>query len=292
MSWQSFVAHRFDRLPGSARSGLWMSASAFCYAASAAIVHHLSVSMATFETVFLRNLFCLMFMMPWVFGVGWSAFRTQRLSMHLFRGLSSAVNISCMFGALAFIPIADMAAITFLQPILGSIIAVVVLKELSSGRRWSAAAAGFAGAMLIVRPGFETINVGVLLALGSAVAGAVVAIMIKDLVRTESPDTVVVYLFVFQTVIMLVPAIMVWRTPTLQEFAWLALLGLFGVWLQRAFNRAMQAADATVALPFNFTRLIWTAALGWILFSELPDIWTWIGGTIIFVASVSIVRRA
>ncbi len=288
----SVIADRFDRLSGSARAGLWMTASAFCYAASAAIVHHLSAHMATFEIVFLRNLFCLVFMMPWVIGVGWAAFRTQRFAMHVLRGFSSAINISCMFGALAFIPIADIAAITFLQPIFGSIIAVVALKEVASGRRWSAVAAGFVGAMLIVRPGFDTLDVGVLLALGSALAGAVVAIMIKDLVRTESPDSIAVYLFVFQTVIMLVPAILVWRAPSAEELAWLALLGLIGVWLQRAFNRAMVAADATVALPFNFTRLIWAALLGWVLFAELPDIWTWIGGTIIFAATVFIARRA
>jgi drug/metabolite transporter (DMT)-like permease len=123
-------------------------------------------------------------------------------------------------------------------------------------------------------------------------AGAVVAIMIKDLVRTELPDTIAVYLFVFQTVIMLVPAILVWRAPTWEEFTWLALLGQISVWLQRTFNRAMVAADATVALTFNFTRLIWASVLGWILFAEVPDIWTWIGGTIIFAASVFIARRA
>ncbi len=285
------LASRFDRLPGNARAGLWMTASAFCYAASAAIVHHLSAQMATFEMVFLRNLFGLMFMMPWAIGVGRAAFRTQRLGMHTLRGLASAVNISCQFGALALIPIADMAAITFLQPIFGSIIAVVALKEVASGRRWSAVIAGFVGAMLIVRPGFEVLDAGMLLALVSALAGAVIAIMIKDLVRTDSPDTIAVYLFVFQTAIMLVPALLVWRTPNWEELGWLALLGLLGVWLQRSFNRAMAAADATVALPFNFTRLIWAALLGWVLFAELPDVWTWIGGTVIFAASVFIARR-
>ncbi len=152
-------------------------------------------------------------------------------------------------------------------------------------------AVGFAGAMLIIRPGFEGLDVGVLLAFASALAGAVIAIMIKDLVRTESPDTIAVYLFVFQTAIMLVPALLVWRTPSWQELGWLALLGLIGVWLQRSFNRAMAAADATVALPFGFTRLIWAALLGWVLFAELPDVWTWIGGMLIFAASVFIVRR-
>ena len=285
------IASHFDRLPGATRAGLWMTASAFCYAASAAIVRHMSADMPIFEMVFLRNLFALAFMMPWVASVGRAAFRTDRLGMHTLRGLGSAVNISCQFGALALIPIADMAAINFMQPIFGSIIAVVVLKEVASGRRWTAVAVGFLGAMLIIRPGIATVDAGVLLALASALAGAIVAIMIKDLVRTEQPDTIVVYLFVFQTAIMLVPAILVWRAPTLGEIAWLAALGLIGVWLQRAFNRAMAAADATVALPFNFTRLIWAALIGWIVFAESPDAWTWAGGTLIFAASVLIARR-
>jgi drug/metabolite transporter (DMT)-like permease len=285
------IASRFDRLPGATRAGIWMTASAFCYAASAAIVRHMSADMPIFEMVFLRNLFALAFMMPWVASVGRAALRTDRLGMHTLRGLGSAVNISCQFGALALIPIADMAAINFMQPIFGSIIAVVVLKEVASGRRWTAVAVGFLGAMLIIRPGIATVDAGVLLALASALAGAVVAIMIKDLVRTEQPDTIVVYLFVFQTAIMLVPAILVWRAPTPGEIAWLAALGLIGVWLQRAFNRAMAAADATVALPFNFTRLIWASLIGWIVFAESPDAWTWAGGTLIFAASVLMARR-
>ena len=285
------LVKRFDRLPGGTQAGFWMTASAFCYAASAAIVHHLSRHLPTFEIVFLRTLFGLVLMTPWILGVGRAAFRTRRLGMHALRGFGSAVNISCIFGAVAFIPIADVAAITFLQPIFGSIIAVVALKEVSSGWRWAAVSVGFAGAMLIVRPGLNTRDIGVLLALGSAGLGAVVAILIKDLVRTETPDTIAVYLFVFEAAIMLVPAILVWRTPTWEELAWLVLLGLFGVWLQRSFNRAMAAADATIALPFNFTRLIWAALLGWVLFAELPDIWTWIGGTVIFAASVFIARR-
>ncbi len=292
MTSRNTLASRFDHLPGNVRAGLWMSASAFLYDDSAAIVHHLAADMPTFDIVFVRNLFVLMFMLPWVMSVGRAAFRTRRLGRHALRGFGSAINISCQFGALATIPIADLAAITFLQPIFGSIIAVIALKEAASGRRWSAVIAGFVGAVLIVRPGFETLDVGVALALASSLAGAIVAIMIKDLLRTESPDTIAVYLFVFQTAIMLVPAILVWRMPSWEELAWLAALGLTGVWLQRAFNRSMAAADATVALPFNFTRLIWAALLGWAMFGELPDTWTWIGGAIIFAATVFIARRA
>ena len=281
----------FSDLSGPARAGLWMTASAFCYAASATIARHLSDDLPTFQIVLLRNLFGLVFMAPWLMRVGVGALRTQRLGTHVVRGMFSAINLWCLFGALAYIPVADMSAINFLQPIFGSIIAIVALHEAASGRRWAAVFVGFIGAMIIIRPGFQQMNVGVLLALGSALAGAIVAIIIKYLVRTELPDTVAVYLFIVQTALSVIPGLLVWRPLTLEQVFWLAVLGYVAVLLQRTFNRGMVAADATVALPFNFTRLIWAALLGYAVFAELPDIWTWIGGALIFAASIYLSRR-
>lgn len=268
-----------------------MSLSALFYAVSATIIRHVAAELPVFEVVFLRNVFSIAFMLPWLLRVGPASLRTRRLGGHGLRGLGSAVNMSCQVGALALIPVADMAAINFLQPIFGAIIAIVFLHEAASGRRWSATLVGFAGALIIIRPGFEEANVGILFAVGAAMMGSIIAIMIKDLVRTEPPDTIAAYLFITQTVIMLVPALLVWQPPSWPDLLWLAALGLVGVWLQRSFNRGMAAADATVALPFNFTRLLWAALLGWLAFGELPDAWTWIGGAVIFAASVMLTRR-
>ena len=108
--------------------------------------------------------------------------------------------------------------------------------------------------------------------------------------RTESPDTSVVDLFLSHSVFGIVPAILVWRTPTLEDWVWLVLLGFFGMVTQRTFNRAMAVADATVALPFNFSRLIWAALFGYLAFAEIPDFWTWTGATVIFLSSVYLAR--
>ena len=286
------VLARFDALPGPVRAGFWMSLSALCYAVSGAVVRHLSHDIPTFQLVFMRDVFALMFLTPWLMRTGFSAMSPRRLGLHGARGFASLINVSCQFGALAFIPVADMAAISFLQPIFGSVIAIVALGEALSGRRWTAVALGFAGALLIIRPGFETVNVGILLALASAFAGSIIAILIKYMLRTETPDAIAAYLFIFQTGFALIPAIIVWRAPTLEQFLWMAVLGWLSLWLQRTFNRAMAAADATVALPFNFSRLIWAALLGWIVFAELPDVWTWIGAALVFIASVYVARSA
>ena len=281
---------RLEALPAPVRCALWMSLSAFGYAASAAIVRHLAGALQVFEIAFLRNLFGLMFMLPWLIHVGVGALKTSRLGRHVVRGMFSVVNMWCLFGALALAPVADVAAITFLMPIVGSIFAVIFLKEVSSGRNWAAVFVGFLGALIVIRPGMAGYDAGLLLAVGAVLAGATVAMLIKTLLRTDSPDTIVIYLFLSHTVFGIVPALLVWRMPTLEGWFWLVTLGFFGMVTQRAFNRAMAAADATVALPFNFSRLIWAALFGYLAFAEIHDFWTWIGRAVSFLASVYIAR--
>jgi drug/metabolite transporter (DMT)-like permease len=285
------LVQRFAALPGPARAAFWMSASALLYAVSQTIVRDISDAVPTFQIVFLRNLFGLAFMIPWLLHVGIGVLRTRQLGMHVVRGFASAMNLWCGFGAVAYIPVADSAAIGFLQPIFVGIAAVLILGEVAGVRRWLAIVAGFIGALIVVRPGFAELNTGVILAFGAAVAGAAVAILVKTLLRTDPPDTVAAFLFMVQTVLSLVPAILVWKPLTLELWAWLVFLGFLGMLIQRCFNRAMAAADASIAVPFNFTRLIWAALLGYFVFAEVPNIWTWIGGSVIFAASVALTRK-
>jgi drug/metabolite transporter (DMT)-like permease len=282
---------RFSALPGPVRSGIWMSVSAVTYVVSIAIGRYLAPEIDVFQIVFMRNAFSIVFMMPWLMKVGLGAMRTNQIGKHITRGFLSSANVTLLFAAVALIPIADMAAINFLQPVLGAAIAGFVLGEVAGRRRWLAISMGFVGAVLVVRPGFAEFNLGIGLALCSALAGALVSIMIKTLVRTDPPDTIAAWLFVTQSLILLVPAIMVWQTPTPEQWALFALIGFMSVILQRTYNRGIQAADVSVAMPFNFTRLIWAALLGWIVFAEFPDTWTWIGGTVIFISSIWLTRQ-
>lgn len=267
-----------------------MSVSSLGYAASAVIVRHLSATLPIFEMVFLRNVFGLLFMLPWLMRVGLGALHTSHLGRHVVRGVCSTVNVWFLFAALALVPVADVAAISFLMPLMGSIFAVLFLKEMASGRLWSATFVGFIGALIVIRPGMGEFNVGLLYALASVIAGATVATLIKSLLRTDSPDTIVTYLFISHTLFSCIPAILVWQTPNMTEMFWLMVLGYMATVIQRSFNRGMAITDATVALPFNFSRLIWAALFGFLIFAEVPDLWTWIGGFVIFASSVYIAR--
>jgi drug/metabolite transporter (DMT)-like permease len=278
-------------LPGPLQAGIWMSISAVTYVVSIAIGRYIAPDIEVFQIAFLRNAFAVLFMMPWLMKVGIGAMRTNQIGRHILRGFMSSANVTLLFAAVALIPIADMSAINFLQPVIGAAIAGLVLGEVVSRARWIAIMAGFAGALIMIRPGFAEFNIGIAFALGSGVAGALVSIMIKTLVRTDPPDTIAAWLFVTQTLILLIPTIIVWKNPTLEQWILFAVIGFMSVILQRTYNRGIQAADVSVAMPFNFTRLVWAALLGWIVFAEFPDIWTWVGGTVIFAASVWLTRQ-
>ena len=164
----SVVLTRFRALPGPLRSGIWMSISAVAYVVSIAIGRYMAPDIEVFQIVFLRNAFAVFFMLPWLISVGLSGMRTKQIGRHVFRGFMSSTNVTLLFAAVALIPIADMSAIGFLQPVIASAIAGFVLGEVVSRYRWLAIASGFAGALIVIRPGFGEFNLGIAFALGSA----------------------------------------------------------------------------------------------------------------------------
>ena len=281
---------RLAALPVTVRAAYWMLISAFGYSASIALVHHLVERLPIFEIALARNVFGLMFMLPWLMKVGLGALRTSHIGKHAIRGVLSASNVWFLFAALAYAPVADVSAITFMMPIGGSVLAVFILKEKSSLIQWVAILAGFAGALIVIRPGMAGFNPGLLFAVGAVCAGSLIAMLIKTLLRHDSGDTVAAWLFISHIVLGIVPATLVWVTPTWEEMLWGVLLGYLGAVIQRSFNRSMALADATVVLPYNFTRLIWAAGFGYLFFAEIPDIWTWIGGAVIFFSSIWLTR--
>lgn len=154
-------------LPPTGRGAYWMLISAFGYSASIAIVHHLAVRLPVFEIALARNVFGLAFMLPWLMKVGIGSMRTHHMGKHAIRGLLSAANVWFLFAALAYAPVADVSAITFMMPITASVLAVFILRERTSLLQWLAVMIGFAGALVVIRPGMAEFNPGLLLAVGA-----------------------------------------------------------------------------------------------------------------------------
>ena len=260
------------------------------WACMAAVARYVSGEIHTFEIVFFRSVFGAVFLLPWLFKMGLSGIRTQRIGMHMVRGFVGLAVIYLLFAALARTPLGEIAAIMSTRPLVASFAAILILHEAARGRRWAATLIGFLGALLIIRPGISEVSFGVGLALVAVIGMATLTIVMKSLARTEAPDTIVVWQMVVFTPCSLIPALFVWETPDLWQFVLLASTGLFGTLVQRCLTRAYAATDATVVLPFDFTRLVFSAILGWILFEELPNIWVWVGGIIILTSVLWMTR--
>lgn len=270
---------------------MWIAIAGTSFTCMLAIARHLSADLPIFVIVFFRSLFGLAFLSPWVMRNGIGALRTTRHGLYLVRGVFAFFGISCYFFAASLIPLADVTAIAFTRPIFGTVAAIVFLGEVAGGRRWSAIFVGFAGAMMIVRPGFLDMNPGILFVFGSVAAQVVITIVIKLLSRTEPPDAIAIYQGAVLLPLALIAALLVWRTPGLSDLMWLLGMGFLGAITQRAMPRAFAAADATVVISLDFIRLPIAAFIGFLFFTEVPDIWVWAGAAVILSATVYIMHR-
>jgi drug/metabolite transporter (DMT)-like permease len=244
-----------------------------------------------FEIAFFRNLFGFLVMLPFLGGLGLAAFRTRYAGRLLATGSAQVVSMLCFFTAITLMPLGQLTALSFTKPLFATVGAALILHEVVRGRRWSAVAIGFLGVLIVVQPLAEPVPPAAGLVLASTVIFAGIALAIKRLVAVESPRTIVLYQSLVTTVLCLPPALLVWRWPGLEAFAMLAMIGVFGTvgWL--AFTRAFQLADASAIMPYEFAKLPLTAILAWLMFAEVPTVWTWIGGALIFASTVYIAHR-
>lgn len=270
---------------------MFMLGSTLLAAVMNSAARHVTETVHPFELVFFRNLFAFAFVLPMLWRVGFVALKTSRPGMHVGRAALNTVNMMVWFTAISLAPLADVVALGFSAPIFATILAVLILKEAVGIRRWTAIGIGFAGTLIILQPGFDTIQLGHGLTLIAAMMWASVLLIIKDLSKTESSITIVAYMSILMTPMSLVPALFVWVWPTWTELAWLALIGVCGAWAQYLLAQSFHEAEISVVMPFDFAKLVWIALIGYIVFAEVPSLSTWIGGAIIFASGIYIARR-
>ena len=255
------------------------------------LVRFVSEVLPPFQIAFFRNIFGLAFLLPLLMRSRFAVLRTRQIGLHALRGVINMAAMLMFFTALSISPIAKVTALGFTAPIFMAILAVIVLGERFRIYRWSAIFLGFVGMLIILRPGLVVIDTGALLVIGSAVLWAVAMLIIKIQSRTESSLTIVAYMGIFLGVFSIAPALWVWQPFELQTLGLMALIGLFGSIAQMAISESLKETDPTALMPFDFLKLIWTAMIGAWFFAEIPDIFTWIGATVIFSSGLFIAFR-
>ncbi|MBL8670991.1 MAG: DMT family transporter, partial [Alphaproteobacteria bacterium] len=201
--------------------------------------------------------------------------------LHLMRGAVNTVSMLSFFMAMSLLPLADASALTFTGPLFAAVMAVALFREPIKPRRVVALAVGFGGALVVLRPGFQEIGLGQVMILTSVLLWSFVLMMLKSLSRTEASLTITVYMGLIVTPFSLIAAVFVWQWPTAEEWAWLGFIGLCGTIGQVAFVQALKEGDVGLVLPLDFTKLIWMAGFGYLVFGEVPDLTTILGGVAI-----------
>ncbi len=273
------------------RGIMWMLGSTVCLALMHTTIHHVSDTVHPFVVVFFRLFFALIVVIPFFIRDGLAPLRTSKLGLLTLRGVLNFGAMLCFFTALSMAPIADVTALSFTAPLFATLLAVLILKEKLGWRRVAAIVAGFVGTLIVLRPGFAEISTGYIMVLIATIFWGACVIIIKTLSRTESSVTITTYMSLVMAPLALVPALFVWSWPSLTDFAWLAFLGFLGGCGQMAVAQALRHAETHVAMPFDFVRLIWVSITGYLFFAEVPDIFVWLGGALIFSSTAYITIR-
>ena len=257
----------------------------------AVVIRLASETQHPFEIAFFRNLFGLLFTLPLLFKHGPGLLKTAKLPLYLLRCAIGTVGMMAGFWAIVHLPLAQAVAISYSTPLFVTIGAVWVLGETVRARRWAAVLVGFIGVVILLHPDADSFTGASLVALLAAVMSASVAISIKFLTRTESPDAIVVFTTALWVPMSLVPALLYWQTPAGITWLWLVLAGLFGTVAHMCWTRALQLGDASILTPISFMQVLVVGVFGWWLFDENVDHYTLIGALIIFGSNLYLAHR-
>jgi len=222
---------------------------------------------------------------------GTRLFRTSRIGGHAVRALLSFMAMTTIVYAFRLIPLADAVAVTFSAPLFITLLSAVTLGETIGGHRWAALFLGFAGVLVILQPGSGVLAGGAVFALASAMFGAVATISVRRLSLTEPSATIVFYQTSIVAVIAAAALPFLWVTPDWSDFGLLVLIGLVAGVGQYFWTESCRLAHASAVAPIFYTQILWSTALGFLIWNDLPTGDTLIGGAIVIASTFYIFYR-
>ena len=244
-----------------------------------------------FTTGFLRFFFGFLIITPYILKTKFEVFSTKNLKIHILR---SALNLPAMllgFAALAMLPLEKMTAIHFIVPIIVTILAVIFLKEKIYLYRSIALVIGFLGMLIILRPGIIDISIGIYMALISSLIWSVVIILTKKVSKDDSAITILSHQYVYMVLFSFPLVIFFWDQPSLKTIIFILCAAISGTILHIALNHAYKLVDVTMTQPYSFLGLVVSSIIGYFVFSDKPDFYTWLGASVIFCGVLLISYR-
>ena len=231
---------------------------------------------------FFRFFFGLIIIFPYLVKNKFTPYKTKNFKYYVIRGLFNLPMMIFGFGALVYVPFEQFKAMHFLSPIIVVLLSFIIFREKIYLYRIFALLIGFAGMLIIVRPGIIEFNIGTIMILTSLTFWSFIIILSKFVSKDDSPITMVTYQYTLMTFFSLPLAIYFWVTPSLTSLIYVFIGAISGTILHLSLALSYKYADLSVTQPIWFTGLIFGSGIGYFAFNETPDLWTWLGGIVVF----------
>jgi len=294
MSFSEQAARRTEALGPAIRGMLWMTLCGLCFAGLNATTRVITADLHSWQTVCLRYAFGALVMLPLVLRAGMGVLRTNNLPLQVGRCLVHSLGTGMWFLALPMVPLAEITAISFTSPIFLAIGAILFFGEKVRSERWIAIFVGFLGVLIVLYPKLEhgvAANWASLLLIAAAPVSAGSYLLAKRLMRYDKTETIVLWQAMLVSLFTLPLALVFWRPMTLTHLAMFVMVGILGSAGHYALNRSLKATDVAATQPARFLELVWAAVLGFLIWSDVPPVWTFAGALVIFSATTWIAHR-
>ena len=251
----------------------------------------LSQDLNPFIIAFYRCLFGVIIMLPFMIYNYPEAWKTHNIKLQFVRSAINVYSMISWFTAIGTLQLEKAAAIGFTTPLFTTILAIIFLGEVIRIQRITALIVGFIGILGVIRPGYIPFESGALWLLSAAITFSIVIIIVKKLTEKDSSLTTAFYQMAFMVPPTFFIALFFWESININQFLLFIFVAIAGFITQFSFAQCLKMTETTFIMPIQFTKLIWLSLIGYFFFMEVPDIWTWIGASIIFSSILFIAYR-
>jgi drug/metabolite transporter (DMT)-like permease len=252
---------------------------------------YLSATLPSIEIAWIRFLVFALIVLPAMLGSPLQALRSRRPGLQVMRGIGMLLSSLFFISGLRFLPIAEASATSFVSPLFVTALSIVFLGESVGARRWIATAVGLVGVLIILRPGTGAFHPAAFIPIMSALAWASMLIMTRMMSGREHAITTMAYSSIVGICVLSALVPLVWVTPSWHDILFGILIGVASTAGQWIVVLAFRYADASVLAPFSYSQLLWVSILGFLIFGEVPDIWTVTGAAFIVASGLYTAHR-
>ncbi len=265
----------------------WMMGALASFTGMALAGRELTAEMSVFQAMALRSIICVAVLGLIAWRAGLHRVATARFRLHLVRSLAHFGGTYAWITGISLLPLAAVFSIEFTTPIWTAILGALFLGERLTGWRIAGIALGFAGILVILRPGSGMFDLAAFVVLGAAWCYSTVYVFTRAMAPTESPLTIIFWMNLIQLPIGIIPSIDAWVTPSADALPWIAVIGISGLTSHFCVAHAMRNADAALVAPMDFVRLPLIAVVGWMFYAEPFNPYVLAGGVLIFAGNMT-----